>query len=126
MPSFMIAYRGYKEPESGEVGARQMAQWKAWLDELGDAVVNPGTPLKNSTTVSADGVSTDAGAAMLTGFTVVKADSMEMAIGMAKACPFVEVGALQVAEIAEMKQQPAPVLRYGSDCGPATCSLGQE
>ena len=50
--------------------------------------------------MSAGGV-TDGGG--LTGFSVVKADNLEAALEMAKACPFLEIGTLQVAEMMEMK-----------------------
>jgi hypothetical protein len=55
-----------------------------------------------SRTVSADGVSDDGGPNPLTGYTIVKADSMEAALEMAKECPFLEMGTLEVAELMEM------------------------
>ncbi len=45
MPNFVFAYHGGKKPESAEEGAKLMAKWKTWVGGLGDAVVNPGTPL---------------------------------------------------------------------------------
>jgi len=103
MADYIIAYHGGKKPDSPEEGAKQMEKWKAWLGDLGDAVVNPGTPLGPSKMVSADSVSDDGGPHSLTGFSVVKADSMDAALEMAKACPFLEVGTLEVAEMMEMK-----------------------
>ena len=47
MSNYIIAYHGGKKPESPEEGAKHMAKWKAWVGGLGDAVVNPGTPLGN-------------------------------------------------------------------------------
>ena len=43
MSDFVFAYHGGKTPESPEEGAKPMAKWNAWVDGLGDAVVNPGT-----------------------------------------------------------------------------------
>jgi len=103
MPNYIIAYHGGNQPETPEAGAEQMAKWKAWLGGLGDAVVNPGTPLGKSQFVSASGVSDDGGAAPMSGFSVVKADTMDAALDMAKACPFLDIGGtLQVAEMKEM------------------------
>ncbi len=102
MPSYIIAYHGGKKPESPEEGAKHMAKWKAWVGGLGDAVVNPGTPLGMSKFVSADGVSDGGGPNALTGFSVVKADSMDAALEMAKGCPFLDIGTLEVAEMKEM------------------------
>ncbi len=79
-----------------------MAKWKAWIGGLGDAVVNPGTPLGKSKIVSSAGVSDDSGSNSLTGFSIVKADSMDAALEMAKECPFLDIGTLEVAEVMKM------------------------
>ncbi len=102
MPDFIIAYHGGKKPESPEEGAKDMAKWKAWIGGLGDAVVNPGTPLGKSKIVSSAGVSDDGGSNSLTGFSIVKADSMDAALEMAKECPFLDIGTLEVAEVMKM------------------------
>ena len=103
MPDFIIAYHGGQKAESPEEGAKGMAKWKAWLGGLGDAVVNPGTPLGKSKMVSATGVSEDDGPSALTGFSIIKADNMDAAVEIAKACPFVEIGTIEVAEVMKMK-----------------------
>ena len=103
MSNYIIAYHGGKKPESPEEGAKHMAKWQAWVDGLGDAAVNPGTPLGKSRIVSADGVSDDGGSAPMSGYSIVEADSMDAALEMAKACPFLETGGtLEVAEIMKM------------------------
>ena len=102
MAQYIIFYIGGKPPESPEEGARHMEKWKAWIDGLGDAVVNPGTPLGKSKTITRDGVSDGDGTKPLTGYSIVKADSMEAAIEIAKKDPFLEMGTLEVAEIKGM------------------------
>ncbi|MCH7977048.1 MAG: hypothetical protein IIC18_10930 [Bacteroidetes bacterium] len=102
MPDYIIAYHGGEKPESPEEGARRMAKWQAWLADLGDAVVNPGTPLGKSKTISSDAVSETDGSSRLTGFSIEKAESMDAALEMARACPFLDMGTLEVAEVMEM------------------------
>ena len=103
MPNYVLAYHGGNEPESPEEGAEMMANWKAWVAGLGDAAVNPGTPLGKSKTVSSGGVSDDGGPNPLSGFSIVKADSMEAALEIAKSCPYLEIdGTIEVAEVMEM------------------------
>lgn len=102
MPQFIFAYHGGQKPDSPEEGAKMMARWQAWIDDLGDAMVNPGNPVGKSKTVSAGGVADDGGSNPLAGFSVVEADSIEAAVDMAKACPFIEMGSIEVAEIMEM------------------------
>jgi len=104
MSNYILAYHGGKKPETPEEGARNMAKWKAWVGGLGDAVVNPGTPLGKSRIVSSLGVSDDGGSNPLIGFSIVKADSMDAALAMARECPHLEIGGtLEVAEVMEMK-----------------------
>jgi len=103
MPDYIVAYHGGKKPETPEEGARHMAKWKAWVDGLGDAMVNPGTPLGKSRIVSSEGVSDDGGPDALSGFSILKADSMDAALEIAKDCPFLEFGTIEVAEVMEMK-----------------------
>lgn len=106
MPDYILAYHPGKMPAEGmptpEEGARLRAKWKAWVDGLGTALVNPGTPLGKSWTVSAAGVSDDGGANPLMGFSVVKAESLEAALALAKACPHLAIGTIEVAEMKQM------------------------
>ena len=102
MSNYVFAFHGGKKPGSPEEGAKLMAKWKAWVAGLGDAVVNPGTPLGMSKTVSSGGVSDDGGSNPLLGFSIVKADSMDAALEMAKGCPHLEIGTIEVAEAKEM------------------------
>jgi len=102
MANYVFAYHGGKMPESPEEGAKLMAKWKAWVGGLGDTMVNPGTPLGKSKTVSSSGVSDDGGSNPLLGFSIVKADSMDAALELAKACPHLEIGTIEVAEEMEM------------------------
>ena len=102
MPEFMFAYHGGRKPETPEEGAEMMAQWKVWVEDLGDAMVNPGTPVGMSKTVSAAGVTDDGGPNPLTGFSVVAAESMDAVLEIAKTCPFLQMGTIEVAEMMEM------------------------
>ncbi len=79
-----------------------MAKWRSWVGGLGDAMVNPGVPLKRSKLVSSSGVTDGAESNRLTGFSIVKADSMKAALEMAKKCPHLEHGTVEVAEAMEM------------------------
>jgi len=106
MANYIIADHASKStnnPDSPEERARHMAKWQAWLEGLGDAVVNPSTPLAKSKFVSSSGVSNDDGFSPLTGYSIVKANDMDAALEMAAKCPYLEFGTLEVAQIMEMK-----------------------
>jgi len=104
MSNYIFAYHGGKKPESPEEGAKSMEKWKAWVSDLGDAAVNPGTPLGMSKTVSSDGVTDGGGSNPLSGYSIIKADSMEDVLEIAKACPFLDMdtATIEVAEVKEM------------------------
>ncbi|MCH9765570.1 MAG: YciI family protein [Alphaproteobacteria bacterium] len=102
MANFIFAYHGGKKPESPEAGAELMAKWQAWIGGLGDAMVNPGAPVGMSKTVSAKGVANDGGSNPLSGFSIVEADSMEAALKLAKDCPHLDHGTIEIAEMMKM------------------------
>jgi hypothetical protein len=102
MPKYVFAYHGGKAPESPDEGAEVMARWQAWFGDLGDAVVDGGNPVGPSKTVSAGGVADDGGANPLSGYSIVRADSIDAAVEMAKGCPIMDHGTVEVAEAMEM------------------------
>lgn len=102
MPDYVFAYYGEPTFESREAGTEHMTKWRAWMGGLGDAIVNPGCPTGKPKTVSSGGVSDGAGSNRLTGFSVVKADSMDAAIEMAQGCPHLDHGTVDVAEAMDM------------------------
>ncbi len=102
MTQFGLLYVGEPQFSSPEEGQDNYQRYMAWLDGLGDAVVNKGMPFGPPTRVDADGVSSDERADRLTGLTIVEADDMDAALEMAKSCPYIEVAALDVVQIMQM------------------------
>jgi len=104
MANYIFAYHGGTKPKTREDGAEHMKKWKTWLEGLGNAVINPGTPLGQSRIVSATGVSEDGGQNPMSGFSVIEADTLDTALEMARACPTLEIGGtIEVAEMMAMK-----------------------
>ena len=101
MNNYIIAYYVGKQPRVPEDGAQCIERFQAWLDGLGDAVVNPGTPLGLPRRITLDGISDESGSNRLTGFSIVQADSIDIVIDMAKACPHLEIGTVEVSEVIE-------------------------
>ena len=103
MPDFVLAYHGSKRPADG---AQYMARWKAWMTGLGEALVNPGVPMGQSKTVSAGGVADDGGQNPLAGFSIIRAENIDAAVALARSCPHLEIGTIEVAEALQMKMGP--------------------
>jgi YCII-related domain len=104
MTNYVIAYHGGRKFETPQDGAAYMAKWKAWMGSLGDAVVDSGVPLGAGKLISAAGVA-DRGPHLLTGFSIVTAESMEVVLDFARQCPHLEHGTIEVAEVMEMKMR---------------------
>jgi hypothetical protein len=102
MRNYVFAYYGEPKFRSPEEGAKYKEKWMTWVGGLGDALVNPVTPLGKPKTVTSRGVSDGGGANRLTGFSTVKADGMDAALELAKGCPHLEHGTIDVAEAMEM------------------------
>ncbi len=106
MPQYVIVYLGGDQPSSPEEGKQHMSKYMDWLSSLGDSAVSPANPLKNTSTVNSDGTVTPGGKTTMSGYTVIKADSMDAALSIAKACPFLDIGgSLEVSGLTEMPGQ---------------------
>lgn len=103
MGRYIFAYHGGKMPDTPEEGQKEMAAWQSWYEGMGAAVVDGGAPVGISVTVNGDGsVAQDGGANPVSGYTVVEATSLEAATEMAKGCPILKNGTVEVAPIIEM------------------------
>ncbi len=103
MSNYLIVYLGGNPPATPEEGKQHFGKYMEWLSALGDAVVSPANPLKNTSTVNPDGSVKEGGSTTMSGYTIVKAESMDGALVMAKSCPFLDIGGtLEVSEMIEM------------------------
>ena len=104
MAQYVISYFGGNPPSTPEEGQKHFAKYREWLSELGDAAVSPANPLKGTCTVGPDGSVSTGGASKMSGYTIVEAESMDAALAIAKACPFLEIGG--TLEVSERGQMP--------------------
>jgi hypothetical protein len=74
----------------------------AWVEGLGDAVVNRGYGIMKSQAIDANGDTDNRKLADMMGFTIVTPDNMDAVMGMARSCPFLEMGTCEVAETMQM------------------------
>jgi hypothetical protein len=106
MKQFVLVYLGGNQPNDPEEASSHLDKYMQWLTSLGDAVVVPTIPLKDTTTVSSDGTVQEGGSSAMSGFSIIRANSIEEALSKAKACPFLEIGgSLEVSELMELPVQ---------------------
>jgi hypothetical protein len=100
MPVFLITYHGAGDPPaSAEARDQMMAAFGAWVASVGDHMVDPGAPLGPTKSVSSAGVSDDGPGAGVQGYSVLKADDLDAAVGLVESHPFVaRGGSLRVSE----------------------------
>jgi hypothetical protein len=100
---FVLAYTGGGMAETEEAQQEAMAAWGAWFGSLGEAVVDSGAPFGGSEALGSDGSSAPGGATGLTGYSIVAADDLDAAVGLARSCPiFAAGGAVDVYEAISM------------------------
>ena len=106
MAQYIITYLGGDQPSSPEEGRQHFAKYKAWLASLGDSAVSPANPFRDTSTVNSDGTVTSGSITSMSGYTIIKVDSMETALEIAKTCPFLDIGgSLEVSELVQMPGQ---------------------
>ncbi len=100
MPQFILTYIGGDQPASPEEGQAHFTKYKEWLSSLGNSAVSPANPLKGTCTVAPDRAVSEGGQSKMSGFTVIDVESMDAALNVAKACPFLDInGSLEVSEL---------------------------
>ena len=103
MAQYIITYLGGNQPSSPEEGKRHFSKYKDWLACLGDSVISPANPFKDTHTVNADGSITQGSTTSMSGYTIIEAESMQAAQKIAQACPFLDLGgSLEVSELVKM------------------------
>jgi hypothetical protein len=103
MSQYVIVYLGGDQPSSPEEGEQQYAKYRDWLSSLGDAAVSPANPFRDTHTINPDGTVTTGSTTAMSGYTIIDVESMEAALEIAKACPFLNIGgSLEVSELVKM------------------------
>lgn len=102
MAKYVLAYHGGKMPETPEEGAKVMEAWKSWFEGLGSAVIDGGNPCGMSKTVTSGGVEDNGGANPISGYSLIEAANIDAAVEMAKGCPILDHGTVEVAEAMDM------------------------
>ena len=98
MANYLLVYHGGSMPETQDAQAQVMQAWTDWFGTLGEALVDGGNPVSQVKRIGADGSVGDTTSGP-TGYSVIKADSLDQAVTLAKGCPVLEGGAsIEVAE----------------------------
>jgi hypothetical protein len=99
MANYVLVYTDGNTPAEPAERDAVMAAWVAWFANLGEAVVDSGNPFGPSVSVAPDGNVGTGARSGLTGYSVLKADSLAAAAELAKGCPHLKSsGTIEVYE----------------------------
>jgi hypothetical protein len=99
MAKFLVTYHGGGMPDSAEGRQQAMSAFMAWASKTGAALVDPGAPLGEARTVSADAVKPGAADGPAGGYSVVETDDMDAAVDLVRDHPFIaRGGSLQISQ----------------------------
>jgi len=104
MPKYLVSYHGGGGmPSDPEAAQQAMQAFQAWAAGVGGALVDPGAPLAQAKTVSADAVTDGQAAAAIGGYPLLEADDLDKAVGLVQSHPFLtRGGSLQVSEAVDL------------------------
>ena len=109
MPNYMIIYKGEATDMADmtpEQGQEVMAKWGAWMEKIGPALVDIGTPFGPGSSVIDDG--SDGTAASLTGYSIIEAANMDAAKAMVDGHPYLS-GSNGEYAVDIYEQMPVPM-----------------
>ncbi len=95
MANFLLLYSGGGGMAESEAEQQEILQaWGRWYGGLGSAVVDGGNPTSGQAkTISSDGSVSDGSAlGSVSGYTIIKADSLDEAVDLSRGCPVLSAG----------------------------------
>jgi len=93
MANFVLLYSGGSAGMTEAEREKVMQQWGEWFGKVGDGIVDMGNPFGAKAKNLANGsVHDGAVGTPATGYSIVKADSLDAATELAKGCPVLRSG----------------------------------
>ncbi len=93
MANFLLTFHGGGPmPATKEEQDQVMKAWTDWFGALGDSLVDGGNPISQARAISPDGSVMEATSAP-SGYSILKADSLDQAVELSKGCPVLAGGA---------------------------------
>jgi hypothetical protein len=95
--TYLLLYSGGSMPQTEAEQKTVMDAWNSWFAKHGAAISDAGNPFTpKAKTIGADGKVSDGAFASASGYTLIKSDSIDQAVEIAKGCP-VLIGGAKVA-----------------------------
>lgn len=94
MANFLLLYTGGSAGTTPAEREKVMQAWGGWFGKLGDKIVDAGNPFATHAKSVSDGSAHDGTVQnpAATGYSILKADSLNAATELAKGCPVLQSG----------------------------------
>lgn len=100
MKKYLIVYRGAVQPEDGK---QHMNNWMNWVQSIGDAMIDPGTPVYPSKTITSSSITDTQTGNPINGISIIQAEDYETALKLVKPCPHLNIGgSIELAETMDL------------------------
>ena len=100
MANYVLVYKGGGGMANDEAARQKiMEAWGQWFGSLGENLVDGGNPFGPSAAISANGSVSNSASSGLTGYSIIKGESLQAATNAAKGCPVLaDGGSVEVYE----------------------------
>lgn len=98
MKQYLVLSLGGKKPTNPAEVDKMMAEWMAWFNSMGKAVVDTGSPFANRGSVGNVGAGSQA-----QGYMMLEAENLEAALKLVRKAPGMDQGGMEVLELAQKK-----------------------
>ncbi len=106
MAQFIFVFIGGEYPSDPTEGHKHFEKYQQWLIALGESVISPAIPFKDTHTVQTDGTTGEGSVSAMSGLGIMQFESMQAALAAAQTCPFLEIGGtLEVSEMIDMSSE---------------------
>jgi hypothetical protein len=103
MPRYIFVYLGGEYPTDPGEAHKHLEKYQGWLQSLGDKVVSPAIPFKDTHVVRSPISSEPGSLSAMSGLSIFEFPSMPEAVAAAQGCPFLEIGgSLEISEMIDM------------------------
>lgn len=94
MANYLLLYTGGSAGTTPADREKVMQAWGGWFGKLGDSIVDAGNPFATQTKNIANGAVHEGSVSNppATGYSILKADSLNAAADLAKGCPVLQSG----------------------------------
>jgi hypothetical protein len=92
MPHYLVTYHGSEMSHDPDAMAAAREAFMGWASSTGEALVDPGAPIADMTTISSSGAAPGEASGPLRGWSVIEANTAEDAAQLLDDHPFISRG----------------------------------